>query len=135
MVSRCVGFAVEGFWIGSKKNQHMFWDKPIFKRFYTDFAQIFWIFTNLMVHGFQDTRVFPGSKNCVSLQLNWKKKETNMSKSVFKVSSWNIAYLSAVFLSFQTMVFIENLSMSTILGHFICAFFLLISLSFTLEND
>ena len=34
--------------------------------FYVDFARIFWVFTNLMMHSFQDTQFFPGTNNCVT---------------------------------------------------------------------
>ena len=34
--------------------------------FYVEFVQTFWVSTNLMMHGFQDTGFFPGFKNCVT---------------------------------------------------------------------
>ena len=65
--SRCVDLGDARFWIGSKNT----WDTRIlhgslqklakirvswvFRGFCKDFARIFWVFNNLMMHGFWDT--------------------------------------------------------------------------------
>ena len=88
-----------------------------FSAFYVDFARIFWVFTNLMMHGFWDTRFFLGTKNRITWGLTLLE-----FKKVVKYWKGYLPNLLEIWLLHQIFVFWVRDFKLRLLAYFLISF-------------